>query len=203
HLPYPARPGGRRSPRLRHHPGRHRPHERRTEAQRRDPVPLHSTHARAGACRRNARPSCAGRRRRAPALLPDHAGRGRGRQGRSAPARAAGEDGARRRVRDGEDLRMWGAEDVRIYNLLLRVYPASFRNEYAEEMRAIFARRLHAAGPLGVIGLWLQTIPEVIGNAAIVHWDLLRQDLSYTARMLRRAPGFAGTAIAIVALGIG
>ena len=90
------------------------------------------------------------------------------------------------------------------YNLLLRVYPASFRNEYGEEMRALFARRRReATGPLGVVFLWLQTIAEVMGNAALVHGDLLRQDLSYTARMLRRAPGFAITAAVIVALGIG
>jgi predicted permease len=90
-----------------------------------------------------------------------------------------------------------------MYTLLLRLYPASFRNEYGEEMRAVFARRRAAAGPLGAIGLWLETIPDVIGNAALVHWDLLRQDLSYCGRMLRRAPGFAATAIVIVALGIG
>ena len=55
-------------------------------------------------------------------------------------------------------------------------------------MRALFARRRReAAGPLGAIGLWLETIGDVIANAALVHPDLLRQDLSYTARMLRRA----------------
>src|SRR4051812_35499680 len=90
-----------------------------------------------------------------------------------------------------------------MFNVLLRLYPASFRNEYGEEMHAVFARRRAAAGPLGAIGLWLETIADVIGNAALVHWDLFRQDVSYSARMLRRAPGFAITAMLIVSLGIG
>jgi predicted permease len=90
-----------------------------------------------------------------------------------------------------------------MYNLLLHLYPASFRNEYGDELRAVFARRRQAVGSIGAIGLWIETAGEVIANAALVHADLLRQDLSYTARMLRRAPGFAVTAIIIVALGIG
>ena len=90
-----------------------------------------------------------------------------------------------------------------MYHVLLWLYPASFRNEYGGEMHAVFARRRAAAGPLGAIGLWLETIADVIGNAALVHWDLFRQDLSYSARMLRRAPGFAITAMLIVSLGIG
>ena len=93
---------------------------------------------------------------------------------------------------------------MRIYSLLLRLYPTSFRNEYGEEMRALFARRRReSAGPAARLAMWIATIGDVLGNASLVHLDILRQDLSYTARMLRRAPGFAITAMLIVALGIG
>ena len=36
-----------------------------------------------------------------------------------------------------------------------------------------------------------------------IHWDILRQDLRYTLRTLRRTPAFALTAVTVVALGIG
>jgi predicted permease len=90
-----------------------------------------------------------------------------------------------------------------LYNWLLRLYPASFRNEYAEEMRPLFARRLEQARGAGVAALWVSTFGEIVANALAVHLDILKQDVSYTARALRRSPGFAITAVAIVALGIG
>ena len=92
---------------------------------------------------------------------------------------------------------------MRLYNLLLYLYPAAFRNEYGEEMRPLFAWRRRQARGFGVLTLWLSTIGEVMGNAWLVHLDLLKQDLAFTARVLRGSPGFAVTAILIVALGIG
>ncbi len=89
------------------------------------------------------------------------------------------------------------------YNALLRLYPTSFRNEYGDEMRAMFSRRRQQTSGAGLVALWLSTIAEVLGNAAAVHWDIFIQDLHYTGRVLKRSPAFAITAMCIVALGIG
>ncbi len=93
---------------------------------------------------------------------------------------------------------------MRLYRMLLRLYPASFRGEYESEMTALFARRRgESSGAFGLAALWLATLSETLWNAAGAHWDILRQDLRYSVRMLARTPGFTATAIAIVALGIG
>lgn len=93
---------------------------------------------------------------------------------------------------------------MRIYRLLLHLYPASFRNEYGEEMAHVFAhRRVDAPGAVATTWLWMATVFEMISNAVLVHWDVTRQDLHYAARTVRRTPGFAATAVLLVALGIG
>jgi predicted permease len=90
------------------------------------------------------------------------------------------------------------------YRLLLLLYPASFRAQYSQELCSVFARRLKdASNPLAVLLLWLDTFIDVLLTAVQTHGDVLRQDLLYTQRTLRRSWGFALTAILVTALGIG
>jgi predicted permease len=93
---------------------------------------------------------------------------------------------------------------MRAYRALLHLYPASFRQEYGEEMAADVRHRLRdAPGPLARAATWAAIAGETLANAFGVHREILTQDVRYTARTLRRAPGFALTAIGIVAFGIG
>jgi putative ABC transport system permease protein len=92
---------------------------------------------------------------------------------------------------------------MRLYRLLLYLYPASFRADYGEEMEAIFSIHLRNARAAERPTLWFGVLHEVIMNAPAVHWDILKQDLRYTARTLNHARGFALTAILVTALGVG
>jgi putative ABC transport system permease protein len=91
-----------------------------------------------------------------------------------------------------------------LHRLLLRLYPASFRNEYGPELGRVFERRRRdARGPVGIVALWLGEIADVTMTAAQVHFDVLRQDLRFARRSLSRSRGFAAATIAVTALGVG
>jgi len=93
---------------------------------------------------------------------------------------------------------------MRFYRALLQLYPASFRTEYGDELAIAFAtQRAGAHGLLGAIATTFLGIGDVVPNAIAAHWDIFRYDLRYTLRSLRRTPGFAITAVLVVALGVG
>jgi hypothetical protein len=93
---------------------------------------------------------------------------------------------------------------VQLYRFLLHLYPSSFRAEYGEEMRAIFAKKWReASGALARLALLFSAVADLLGNALRTHAELLRQDARYTLRTLARSPGFAATVIVVTALGVG
>jgi putative ABC transport system permease protein len=87
----------------------------------------------------------------------------------------------------------------RIYRRLLHLYPRDFRDEYGEEMSLLFRDRAAEGGSK----LWLQVLGDLLFHAPSEHWSTMKQDLRYAVRMLLRAPTFAMTVIATLALGIG
>jgi predicted permease len=93
---------------------------------------------------------------------------------------------------------------MRFYRALLRLYPAAFRDEYRDELcRAFEARAREFSGPLAPIARVLTALVDVIPNAIAAHGEIFQQDLGYAARTMRGAPGFALTAVLVVALAVG
>lgn len=93
---------------------------------------------------------------------------------------------------------------MRAYRALLRLFPASFRNEYGDEMTAIFAeRRRQARTPLAVARLWGSAALDACVAGLGAHADLLRQDAATAVRAWRRAPGTAAMIALVAALGTG
>jgi predicted permease len=86
------------------------------------------------------------------------------------------------------------------YRALLRLYPSSFRVEYAAELARTYEASVRERGRVGAS---IAAIADVVPNALAAHWAILVQDLRYTARTLRGSRGFALAAILITALGVG
>jgi putative ABC transport system permease protein len=93
---------------------------------------------------------------------------------------------------------------MRLYDGLLRLYPASFRAEYRDELTRTFAERTREfTGILRPLRIVLAALADVVPNATAAHLEILRQDLGQAVRSLRHTPGFALTAVLVAALGVG
>ena len=93
---------------------------------------------------------------------------------------------------------------MRFYRALLRLYPTGFRAEYGDELCRVFAERAALrSGPLAGFANALAAIADVVPNALAAHAEILRQDVRFAVRALRRTPGFTVTVVLVAALGVG
>src|SRR5215470_14556394 len=95
----------------------------------------------------------------------------------------------------------------RAFNLIVRLFPPEFRQRFGREMEQGFRDELreerlyHGSG--GVMGLWIQTLNDMLRRAPAEHADILKQDVSYGLRFLVKDARFTAVAILALALGIG
>src|SRR6185295_1963199 len=94
-----------------------------------------------------------------------------------------------------------------IFRFLMRLFPADFRGDFGDDMAATFndqRRDVLAKGDaMAAFRLWWDTIRGVVTTAPREHLDVLRADVRYGLRNLRRSPAFAATAVLALAVGIG
>ena len=93
----------------------------------------------------------------------------------------------------------------RLTDWIVRLFPVDVREAHGEEMRQVLgsANDERKPGARAAVAFWAAALADVLKVAPRQHAEALVQDLGYTARYLCRAPIFALSATATIALGIG
>src|SRR5262245_31163598 len=92
----------------------------------------------------------------------------------------------------------------RLYRIMLRIYPAGFREEYASELERQFADEYREAqGRRERIRLGLRAVADLVLTAPGEIARETRQDLCYAARMYRKRSMATMLTLVALALAIG
>jgi hypothetical protein len=90
---------------------------------------------------------------------------------------------------------------LRVYRRLLRLYPASFREEYAKELERELRDELSES--TGLATLWIHLLIDLAISVPSQFAREVIQDVEHALRLWARRPWHIGFAIAALAVGIG
>ena len=93
---------------------------------------------------------------------------------------------------------------IRLYRGLLCLYPLEFREHFSQEVCLLLADNLRAqSSGLGRLVVWLSAAAAVFTDAPREHYHMIRQDVIYALRSMRRERVTTLIAVFVLALGIG